>query len=265
MRTSWPMKSILWLMQTQAQAPASDAWLSPTEHRLLAGLRFPKRRLDWRLGRWTAKRALCALLAQREPARVLLEERHAPLLHDMPGDCTPETALAAFELRAGATGAPEMFWREQPLALALSLSHSEGSCVAALAPEAWLSDEVVAYLGGDLEAVQPRSALFLADYFTSAEQALVLSAAEAGQPLLTNLLWSAKESCLKALRQGLRRDPRSVEVQLSAPAAPLGWQQFTAQCHETGRRFHGWWQPLPGFVLTLVTHHITSPPLELSL
>lgn len=252
------MNSILWIMQTQAQAPEDDEWLSPTERRLLTGLRFPKRRLDWRLGRWTAKRALCMLLAQAEPARVLLEEKHAQLLRDLPGDCTSETAMAAFELRAGATGAPEMFWRKQPLGLALSLSHSEGSCVAALAPEAWP-------LGCDLEAVQPRSALFLADYFTSAEQALVLSAADAEQPLLTNLLWSAKESCLKALRQGLRRDPRSVEVQLSAAAAPAGWQQFTAQCHETGRKFHGWWQPLPGFVLTLVTHHITSPPLELSL
>jgi 4'-phosphopantetheinyl transferase len=51
---------VYWLDQTQADVPAGDEWLCAREAACLARLRFAKRRADWRLGRWTAKRALAA-------------------------------------------------------------------------------------------------------------------------------------------------------------------------------------------------------------
>ena len=59
------------------------------------------------------------------------------------------------------------------------------------------------------------AAAFVADYFTPAEQALAHRApSERDWQRVTNLIWSAKESALKVLRTGLRRDTRSVEVTL---------------------------------------------------
>ena len=51
-----------WLEQTEADLPAANDWLSAGERLRLDGMRFAKRHADWRLGRWTAKRALAAYL-----------------------------------------------------------------------------------------------------------------------------------------------------------------------------------------------------------
>ena len=47
-----------WLEQTEADVPAVNEWLSAEERARLADLRFHKRWTEWRLGRWTAKRAV---------------------------------------------------------------------------------------------------------------------------------------------------------------------------------------------------------------
>ena len=67
-------------------------------------------------------------------------------------------------------------------------------------------------MGCDLEMIEPRSDAFVADYFTVEEQALVARASAADRSRLLALLWSAKESALKALRAGLRLDTRCVIV-----------------------------------------------------
>jgi hypothetical protein len=51
---------VSWLEQTQADVPGADDWLSASEAILLNDRRIAKCRADWRLGRWTAKRALVA-------------------------------------------------------------------------------------------------------------------------------------------------------------------------------------------------------------
>jgi len=56
------MTDVYWLEQTEADVPAEDDWLSEREAVRLGRMRIPKRRADWRLGRWTAKRALAACL-----------------------------------------------------------------------------------------------------------------------------------------------------------------------------------------------------------
>ena len=69
-----------WLEQTEADLPAHDDWLSADEAVLLSHLRFAKRRADWRLGRWTAKRAAAAYLNLPGDPRSLreIEVRPAP-------------------------------------------------------------------------------------------------------------------------------------------------------------------------------------------
>ena len=42
----------------EADLPQDDDWLSPRERAVLGGLRIEKRRRDWRLGRWAARRAV---------------------------------------------------------------------------------------------------------------------------------------------------------------------------------------------------------------
>ena len=48
------------LKQIQADVPEDNDWLSADERARLNQMRIPKCGADWRLGRWTAKRALAA-------------------------------------------------------------------------------------------------------------------------------------------------------------------------------------------------------------
>ena len=48
-----------------------DAWLSPREAAWVARMRFPKRRSEFRLGRWTAKKALALYLGRDASAGAL--------------------------------------------------------------------------------------------------------------------------------------------------------------------------------------------------
>ena len=143
-----------------------------------AAMAIPWRREDFLLGRWAAKRLLSAVLG-----------------------CAPG---AAMEVRAAPSGRPEAFLDGQPLRLSLSISHREGLALAAI-------DDAGGPLGADLEAVEPRSDAFVRDYFTRSEIAAV---AAGERNLLANLIWSAKESALKALGVGLTLDTREVEVEL---------------------------------------------------
>ena len=175
--------NVYWLEQTEADVPAENDWLSAMETVCLNSMRFAKRRNDWRLGRWTAK---CALsLTLNVPAHV--------------------QALKKIEIRPAPSGAPEVFFDNQPAAVTISLSHRSGIAACAVAISG-------VEIGCDLEIVEPRSDAFVADYFTIEEQALVARASAADRDRILALLWSGKESALKALRAGLRLDTRSVIV-----------------------------------------------------
>ena len=176
---------VYWLERSAADLPAQNDWLSASDRTRLDGMRFAKRREDWRLGRWTAKLAVAAYL-------------NLPTAHQ---------ALAKIEVLPAPSGAPEVFLANQPAGITISLSHRDGTAICAVA------DSGVA-LGCDLEIVEPRSDAFVSDYFTPEEQALVAKAHPADRFLLLALLWSTKESALKALRTGLRLDTRSVVVNL---------------------------------------------------
>lgn len=117
-----------------------------------------------------------------------------------------------------------------------------------------------ASVGCDVEKVAPRGEAFLADYFTAEEQDLVARKGGADREALLTLLWSAKESALKALQCGLRSDTRSVTV-VPAGLPSTGdqaWRSLTAK-NIDGQTFHGWWRQMGGLVWTLVA---MPPPLE---
>ena len=236
-----------WLEQTEAELPVGDDWLGGSEVVRLKTLRFAKRRADWRLGRWTAKRAAATYL-------------------NLPAD--PAT-LSKLEIRAAPSGAPEVFFENQPAAVIISISHRSGIAICAVAP-------LGASLGCDLEVIEPRSNAFLADYFTREEQGLLAEKPTEERFRLATLLWSAKESALKALHTGLRLDTRCVIVQ---PLGPLDMQNpsltFRQACgrnhwvplrvrHTGGQTFDGWWQSTETLLRTVVTAPPTGPPIPMN-
>ncbi len=240
-----------WLEQTEADLPPENDWLSASEMLRLDGMRFAKRHADWRLGRWTAKRALAAYLNL---------SGHQP-------------DLAGIEIRSAPSGAPEVFIANQPAEVAISLSHRGGVAACAVT----LSG---AELGCDLEIVEPRSDAFIADYFAAEEQALIERTSAAEHSLLLALLWSGKESALKALRTGLRLDTRSVIVRpvfrqsdgdgrerdpaLAPPAScgPKSWEPLQV-VYEGGQIFHGWWQNTGDLLRTMVASPRPAAPIFL--
>ena len=216
----------------------TDGWLSANEAASLNAMRFPKRRDDWRLGRWTAKNALAFYFLS-------LKVRADPQV------------LASLEIRQRHRVRPEVFFRNKPAAATISLSHrSRNSCVRGNACSS-------AALGCDLEIIEPRSEAFISDYFTSAEQSLVAEASAVDRLRLLALLWSAKESALKALHEGLRIDTRDVIVSPGDAAFDFdGWSPIVVR-HIDRRIFCGWWQHADGMVRTLVAAPPPNPPTRL--
>jgi 4'-phosphopantetheinyl transferase len=221
---------VYWFSQVAQDVPDGNAWLSVSEALSQRCLRVPKRRADWRLGRWTAKCAVSAYLN-------LPQHREA---------------LTAIEVRPAPSGAPEIYIDNRPAAVTISLSHSAGTGFCAVA-------EPGTDLGCDLETVEARSPAFLADYFTAEEQSLVAQAPAQERDRLVTLLWSAKESVLKALRCGLRADTLCVSSAVEVPAQPVTeWSSFSIR-HRNGGTFGGWWREAGGLVWTLAV----DPPAGL--
>jgi len=241
--------NIYWLEQTDADVPVGNQWLSARETICLSGLHFAKRRADWRLGRWTAKQAVAACLN-------LSTDLHS---------------LGDIEIRAASSGAPEVFLQNQPADIAISLSHRDGTALCTVGPAG-------TSFGCDLEAIEPRTEAFIADYFTLNERALIARAPAEEQPLLLALLWSGKESALKTLRVGLRLDTRCMCVSPAGgwpqpsreksqdlcliPSAnnPDGWRPLQVR-YSGSCVFGGWWRFQDRLVRTAVSNLPLGTPV----
>jgi 4'-phosphopantetheinyl transferase len=206
-----------------AEVPDHDTWLGPLEQDVCDRLLVPKRRHDWRLGRWTAKQAVRAWLSDRGL-----------------GDLEP----IRIQVVAADDGAPEVLLDGLPADIVLSLSHSAGLALAAVALPG-------CRIGCDVEYVEERSDSFIDDCFTPAEALRVRGALPALRPLLATMVWSAKESALKALRQGLRLDTRSVEVAWWWTGADAGG--LRVRYSDNGSVFRGSWWRQDHHVATLLT------------
>ncbi|HSW40690.1 MAG TPA: 4'-phosphopantetheinyl transferase superfamily protein [Acidobacteriota bacterium] len=227
------MNTILyWLTQNLSDVPEDSEWLAEAERAVEAGLRFAKRRDDWRLGRWTAKQAVCAYLGKS-------------------GSCFPY-----LEIRSAADGAPEVFYENDPAGFSISISHCRrtGLCVASG------QDMLV---GCDVEIIEARENGFILDYFTAGEIEAYEQVPPEKKILASNLVWSAKESVLKILRDGLRRDTRSVEIRVDVSVEQQQWNGWSGRCRESSRTFWGWWKASEGLVYTMASGLPTSVPEQL--
>jgi 4'-phosphopantetheinyl transferase len=209
-----------WLARGEDQVPAMGEWLTEAEHGRAEGLRYAKRRIDVLLGRWTLKLAVARFLG-------------------WPDD---PAGLARIEARPAPGGAPRLYVDGKAAAYGVSLTDRAGCAVCLVAERA-------ADVGCDVEIVEPRSDAFVRDYLTEAERRFVATAGPA-RDKAANLLWSAKESALKVLGTGLRRDTRSVEVTVAELNPPQRtWSPLQVRTTE-GAVFPGWWRQSGQFVLT---------------
>ena len=211
-----------WLARGEDQLPAAGDWLSAAERGRAGTMRYTKRRTDFLLGRWTLKLAVAKALGWPDDPAV----------------------LARIEGRNKPTGAPLLYIDGQPADRGVSLTDRAGCavCLVAAGPAA---------VGCDVEIVEPRSDAFVRDYLTQAEQRLVAAAGPA-RDMAANLVWSAKESALKVLETGLRRDTRSVEVEVDvAELSPQerSWSALRVRTAE-GEVFPGWWRRSGSFLVT---------------
>jgi 4'-phosphopantetheinyl transferase EntD len=216
--------TVEWLTARAAEVPADDEWLTSDERVVVAGLRFPKRRADWRLGRWAAKSLLRAVL-DVPPSRV--------------------------EIRAAEDGAPEAFVDGVPAALSLSLSHRDGVAVAAVAA-------LPTTVGIDLETVERRSDAFVREWLSVAEQA-ALPSAGAMRDVRVLCCWTGKEASAKVLREGLRLDVRHATV-VAVPPSP-DWAPLAVTWQAEGVAHRGWWRHDDLGVVAVVTDPPTDPPV----
>ena len=222
---------VLWLEQRAEDVPESNDWFSSNEILRLETLKIPKRRADWRLGRWTAKCAIAECLGM---------------------DCGSES-LSKIEIVADASGAPRTFVCGNAAEVTISLSHRAkvGACAVTSS---------IAALGCDLELVESRSESFLVDYFTEQEHVMLAHAGE-DRMRMAAILWSAKESALKALGEGLRMDTCSVSVTRIENGE--NWRRLSVSC-DTGEVFEGWWREESGMVRTMVSAPATARPIVIT-
>jgi 4'-phosphopantetheinyl transferase len=222
-----------WLARGEEQLPAMGEWLTPAERGRAEALRYTKRRTDFLLGRWTLKLAVVRVLGWPDDAATLVR----------------------IEGRTAPGGAPLLYIDGQPARYGVSLTDRAGGAVCLVAAPA-------AAVGCDLEIVEPRSGAFVRDYLTEAEQRLVAAAGPA-RDKAANLVWSAKESALKVLRTGLRRDTRSVEVTVADLSPPEHtWSPLQVRTGE-GTVFPGWWRQSGPFLVTVCWPGGGPPPAAL--
>lgn len=247
---------IHWLVQRWDDLPPAlqkeetAGLLSATEAEQFSRLTVPKRRSDWLLGRWTAKRLVQSYLWITRDQNISLD---------------------AIAIAVDSNGGPYVEWNGElggegnqgRVAVSLSISHSHGVAFCALTPLD--ADQVTQMLvspslGCDIELIEPRDPSFVQDFFTTAENVAVGNAG--GQrDLFVTATWSAKESVLKALREGLRVDTRAVECEISLlqPWADE-WRVFSIHLDSSREpRFagnadwSGWWRlHSDDYVLTMV-------------
>jgi 4'-phosphopantetheinyl transferase len=225
------MDTLGWLSRHAADVPAGDDWLGPDERRVLAGIRLPRRRADWLLGRWTAKSAISAWLSV-PPVRI--------------------------QILAAADGAPEAWLDGRPLPLSVTLSHRGGRALAAVA-------DAPALAGCDLELIEPRSDAFIREWLAPEEQRRAFDSGPDERASFANLVWSAKEAAAKVRREGLRLDVRNAVVSPADAGAGAGdWQPISVDWNDGAATTSGWWRAEPGWVMVLAGEPPSGPPQRLS-
>ena len=96
---TYPFKQVFWSMEDGQQVPSSREWLHTGELERLNEFRFDKRKNDYLLGRWTAKKVVHAYLDKAIP-------------------------LCEIEIRNAESGAPEVYHQNKLTTASISISHT---------------------------------------------------------------------------------------------------------------------------------------------
>ncbi len=249
---------IHWLIQsvgdhsdlTAGHPPAGLLTRAELDH--YNGYYSPRRRRDWLLGRWTAKRLTQIYFAATAGFHPALD--HFTIAQDATG--APYIASDDVAMTSCAT-APRV-------PLCLSISHSQGHALCAVCAQ--LSETT--RLGADIESVEPRSDSFVNDFFTPDERVHLAPTPPYLRDLMINATWSAKEAALKATHVGLHSDTLGVQCFLR-PELSRHWTPFYLEVGPTlvaatsSHAFRGWWRVVDNrlrlhshFVLTLVAQEV---------
>jgi len=211
-----------------------SSWLSPQERRAVERLAAPERRYEWLRGRALAKLASQLVLAQ-------------------------PPAPAAVDL-SGIGVAPRLRWAGGELPV--SISHSGRSTACAV-----LGSTAGGSVGLDIEQIDPTLAELAARFCLAAEWRR--ARASFGPATAATLLWSAKESGIKAVRGRVVRR-HSIEVEACASTRALR-VSVTAGGDPAPQVFHGGFRRLGADVLTWLREQPgpvrvrALPPLALDL
>lgn len=221
--------------------PGGVDWLTAGEAARAAAMPFTKRRIEYLLGRWVCKHAIA------EVAGLPIDSR----------------ALARIEVGHLPTGAPCVYVDGARPAWEVSLTDRAGWAVCLVGTD-------LGRVGCDVELVEPRSPGFVADFLTPREQEYVASRAPGERDAAANLVWSAKESALKVLQTGLRRDTRTVEVRLDGDGVSSlgevpadGWRRLEVRTVE-GSVLPGWWRRDGSFLVTVASESSLPAPTRLT-
>lgn len=223
------MTEIVYLISDATNVPADSTWLTRNERARLDAFRFEKRRRDWLLGRWTAKQAALQVagLQQDDACRI--------------------------EIATAGDGAPQPFLDGRPFRVALSISHSNGRALCAIGA-------LGAQIGCDIERIEARGPEFASTFFTMTERDRIAAAYRDVHDALVTATWCAKESVLKALRTGLRRDTYDVEVTAQVDQEINRWNRIVAATVDAGA-FDGWWRSDNGSVVCIVGRDLSDEPV----
>jgi phosphopantetheinyl transferase len=195
--------------------------------------RVPKRKREWLASRWLVKYLV---------AKVNAQNGNHPLNTISIQKMDSGVPAAVIE------GVGKVGW--------LSMSHSRDAVLVGY------SSDAACRFGVDLEAIEPRSAEMLEDFFTPAEIQWVSSSPDNKPELRANLVWSAKEAYLKAIEQGLRVDTRKIEIK-PLPVQELfnGWERLGFSANDLNvLDWSLWFKQVPDYVLTLCLPATSTPP-----
>jgi 4'-phosphopantetheinyl transferase len=231
-----------WLIAERDTIPPPGRILAPPEQDCYDRLRFAKRREDWLLGRWAAKRLLRRHIARRgldlPPDAIMIMSDH---------DGAPRVVPWGMALVIPHIGA-------ELGALQISISHTDGRALCAMltrAQSSIYSLQPAIAVGADIEQVKPRGAAFAEAYDTDHELALLAAAPPDHYELLSTAIWSAKEATLKLTHHGLRVDTRAVTC-LPAPPVAGQWASVVICTDLASTTLTGCWRELDGCVITIV-------------
>lgn len=227
---------IHWLTQSHTELPSplkvkeSARYLNEEEQARYLMLKTRKRRNDWLLGRWTAKRLLQTVIWEKDGITLPLD---------------------MITIRNNKDGAPDYHSPLTNRRFSISISHSHEHAFVAVIEKPDVP------VGADIELIQARPKGFAETYFTLAEICLGNDLTGQERALWETAAWSAKESVLKALHLGLSVDTRAVSCLIEpVTRLPQTWIPFAVKCDD-GRLpqpalpLNGWWRVDGNFVLTI--------------